>query len=372
MPRPILATIHSAALRHNMALARRRAGGARVWAVVKANAYGHGLERAMRAFASADGFALVEIDAAVRLREMGWSKEILLLEGFFDAEDLPVLATHRIQTIVHCDEQIAMLEHATLAAPLDVHLKINTGMNRLGFRPHVIEEKHIHLSRLPNVRSVGFVTHFANADNADNPDMPQEEQVARFNRASEAQPGMCSMANSASLLNRADLGADWVRAGIMLYGATPGGGTAFDYGLEPAMSLTSEIIAVQQIEAGDAVGYGSRFVASGPMRIGVVACGYADGYPRHAPDGTPIWVEGKRTCLIGRVSMDMLTVDLTDVPEAKVGSPVELWGRYVPIDVVAEAASTIGYELMCAVAPRVPVVEDDSLTPTHAMKEWHG
>ena len=358
MPRPLVATIHLAALQHNLAVARSHAPGAKVWAVVKANAYGHGLRRAVNAFAAADGLALIEVDGAVRLREYGWTKPILLLEGFFDADDLPVCAQHGIQFAVHCNEQIDMLEKTSLAAPVDVHLKLNSGMNRLGFEAGAFRAAHGRLQAIPAVRSITLMTHFANADDPVNAGMPLSEQVRRFTAAVEGVPGNRSLANSAAVLTHPELACDWVRPGIMLYGSTPGGNTAQGFGLKPAMTLASEIIGMQRIEAGAAIGYGSRFIADKPMTIGVVACGYADGYPRHAPSGTPVIVDGHRTSLVGRVSMDMITVDLSDVPGARVGSKVELWGNALPIDEVAAAAGTIGYELMCALAPRVRVVEE--------------
>lgn len=356
MPRPLVATIDISALQHNLAVARLRAPHARVWAVVKAQAYGHGLERAMHAFAEADGLALVEIDYAVHLREWGWTKPILLLEGFFEADDIAVLARHEMQFVVHCDEQIRALEMTNIpGTQFDVHLKMNSGMNRLGFKPDVYVAAYERLQRLACVRSIAMITHFANADDARNPVMPLDEQVRRFITASAGLAGARSAANSAAELMHPGLSYEWVRAGVMLYGGSPGGGAAREFGLRAAMTLESKIIGVQAIEAGDAVGYGSRFVADKPMRIGVVACGYADGYPRHAPDDTPVLVDGVRTGTVGRVSMDMLMVDLTAIPEAGIGSPVQLWGEDLPIDEVATAAGTIGYELMCALAPRVTV-----------------
>lgn len=357
MPRPLTATIHSAALQHNLALAKRHAPNARVWAIVKANAYGHGLERAMRAFSDADGLGLIEVDGAVRLRELGWKKPILLLEGFFDASDVPLLCSHDVQTAVHCDEQIRILEQARLERPIDVHLKMNSGMNRLGFTPAAYRAAHARLSRIESVRSITLMTHFANADDASNTGLPLDDQVRRFKAASEGLPGARSLSNSAAVLTRADLAADWIRPGIMLYGGTPGAASAKSFGLQPTMTLESEIIGIQHVSAGDSIGYGSRFQAEKAMVIGVVACGYADGYPRHAPNGTPIIVEGQRTRLVGRVSMDMITVDLTDITDARIGSKVDLWGKQLPIDEVAQAAGTIGYELMCALAPRVRVLE---------------
>jgi alanine racemase len=357
MPRPIVATIDLAAMQHNLSVAKTCAPLSKVWAVVKANAYGHGLARGLRAFAAADGLALLETDAAFGLRVMGWQKPILLLEGFFDASDLPACAEHAIEFAVHCDDQIDMLEKTRLAKPVDVHLKMNTGMNRLGFMPEAFRAAHARLRAIPAVRNITLMTHFANADDPRNERLPLAEQNRRFREGSDGLPGERSTANSAAVLRHRDDASSWVRPGIMLYGGTPGGNTAAAFGLQAAMSLESEIIGIQRIKAGDAVGYGSRFVAGKPMTIGVVACGYADAYPRHAPDGTPVIVDGVRTAIAGRVSMDMITVDLSSVPTARVGSKVELWGQNLPIDEVANAAGTIGYELMCALAPRVRVAE---------------
>jgi alanine racemase len=348
-------------MQHNLARVRACVPDAKVWAVVKANAYGHGLERGMRGFAGADGLALIELENAVRLRQLGWTKPILLLEGFFDASDIPLLAEHNLNSAVHSIEQIKMLEYTQLYRPIDVHLKMNTGMNRLGFRPEEYAAAHARLSAIPGIRNITLMTHFANAEELEHPRLPIAEQVRRFGAGAEGLPGQRSLSNSAGVLQGAAVpvepGNDWVRPGIMLYGATPGGKSAADYGLLPTMTLSSEIIGVQHLQAGDSVGYGSRFEASGPMTVGVVACGYADGYPRHAPHGTPVIVDGVRTTLVGRVSMDMMAVDLTPVANARVGSKVTLWGDGLPIDEVAQAAGTIGYELMCALAQRVRVAE---------------
>ncbi|MES2743462.1 MAG: alanine racemase [Pseudomonadota bacterium] len=365
MPRPAVATIHIDSMQHNLALAKAWAGGAKVWAVVKANAYGHGLERALRGFAGADGLALVEPEYAQRLRELGWTGPLLLLEGFFDQADLALVQRHGLNPAIHNHAQLAMLEAAPLSSSIDVHLKMNTGMNRLGFTPAQCGAAHARLRALPQVGEISLMTHFANAEDARHPLLPLAEQVRRFHACAAGLAGPRSLSNSAGMLRHhasggtpADpLHSDWVRPGIMLYGGTPGAEPADAYGLRPAMTLSSELIGVQDIAAGDLVGYGSRFQAERPMRVGVVACGYADGYPRHAPQGTPVLVEGVRTTLIGRVSMDMITVDLTAVPGARVGSPVTLWGRGLPIDDVARAAGTIGYELMCALAARVRVEE---------------
>jgi alanine racemase len=360
MPRPLVAIIDIAAMQRNLAVAKQHAPAAKIWAIVKANAYGHGLARAARGFAAADGLGLIELDDAVRLREWGWKKQILLLEGFFHPEDLALLAQHSVQTVIHCNEQIAMLEQATLDAPLDVHLKMNSGMNRLGFAPSVFRAAYARLRAIGNVRNISLVTHFANAEYAeyaDHPIMPVSIQTRRFQDGSAGLTGERSLSNSAAELLHPDVAADWVRPGIMLYGGTPGGRTAAEFGLLPAMTLTSEIIGMQDLAEGDAVGYGSRFIAAHPMKIGVVACGYADGYPRHAPSGTPVLVDGIRTRIVGQVSMDMMSVDLSAVPNARVGSKAILWGNGLPIDEVAHAAGTIGYELMCAVAPRVQIAE---------------
>ena len=362
MPRPILATIHVESIKQNLALAKARAPGAQAWGVLKANGYGHGLERAMRGLADADGLALVEFDNAIKLRELGWKKPILLLEGFFGPEDLHTMAGYALQSAVHCNEQLEWLEAAApqLSARgvrFDLHLKMNTGMNRLGFTPEAYAAAHARLSAISCVGSITLMTHFANADDIDHPLLPIGEQLRRFEHGAAGLLGKRSLSNSAGVLLHQDLKTDWIRPGIMLYGGSPGGATAEDFGLQPTMTLTSEIIGVQKIAAGEVVGYGSRFKADVPMRIGVVACGYADGYPRVAPAGTPVLVDGARTRLVGRVSMDMLTVDLTELPQSGMGSKVTLWGRGLPIDEVALAADTIGYELMCALALRVPVVE---------------
>jgi alanine racemase len=342
-------------MQHNLAVARAHAGAARVWAVVKANGYGHGLMNALRGFADADGMALVEPDAAVLIRQRGWHKPVLLLEGFFDEADLEAVVSHGLDTVVHCEEQLRMLETATLRGSVNIHLKVNSGMNRLGFRPHQVASVHARLRALPGVGQIVLVTHFANADDEHNQALPLAEQVRRMREAAAGLDVPLSLCNSAASLLHGELTEDWVRPGIMLYGGTPGAAPAASFGLTPAMTLSSRLIAIQEIAPGEAVGYGSRFVAGRPTRIGVVACGYADGYPRHAPGGTPILVDGMRCTLAGRVSMDMLTVDLSSAPQARVGSSVTLWGEGMPIDEVAHAAGTIGYELMCAVAPRVAV-----------------
>lgn len=361
MPRPLVALIDLAAMRSNLAVARTAMPDAKIWAVVKADAYGHGLQNALRGFDGADGLSLIEFEAAVRLREMGWVKPIMMLEGLFDPSDLTLADHHRLQLVVHCSEQLAMLAHATVTNPVDVHLKINTGMNRLGFAPDQVPEVYERLRAMKAVNNIDLMTHFANADLGTEARLPVATQLARFKAASQRieaalEDGLtiaASLANSAATLLHGELHSAWIRPGVMLYGGAAGSAPAASFGLVPAMQLQSSLIAVQHIAAGEVVGYGSLFVADQAMRVGVVACGYADGYPRHAPTGTPVLVDGVRTRIIGRVSMDMITVDLGPVPLAAYGSPVTLWGNGLAIDEVANAAGTIGYELMCAVAPRV-------------------
>jgi alanine racemase len=351
MTRPIAASISLPALAHNLSVARRRAAGARVWAVVKAHAYGHGLPAAVRAFGGADGLALLEFDNARRLRALGWRGPILMLEGAFDPDDVALAGELALSLVVHDTSQLEWMR-AHRGPAIDVWLKVNTGMNRLGVAPEEVATMHAALGSLVGVGTVSLMTHFAEADRAGG----AAAQIERFARATEGLPGARSMANSAALIDLPDTHRQWVRPGIMLYGASPfAERSAASLGLRPAMTLTSALIGVRSLRAGDAVGYGATFTAEGPMRIGVVACGYADGYPRHASTGTPVAVAGVSTRIVGRVSMDLLAVDLEPVPDAGVGAPVELWGPQVPVDEVAARAGTIGYELLCAVAPRVPM-----------------
>jgi alanine racemase len=356
MARPLYAQINLAALRSNLALARAKARGAQVLAVVKANAYGHGLMQVLPALEDADGLALVELDAAIELRERRYSRRILLLEGFFHETELVELGNRRLGTVVHDMEQVRMLEKAVLARPLEVFVKVNVGMNRLGFRPAEVAGACQRLSSSPSVAALRLMMHFARADEEDG----LQEALDVFEAACQGLSYPRSLANSAGVVRFAEVGGDVVRPGIMLYGASPlPYDTAQMLGLAPVMTLRSQLIAVQDLAANESVGYGATYTAAKPHRIGVIACGYADGYPRHAPNGTPVLVCGKKVRMAGRPSMDMLTVDLADVPEARVGSPVVLWGEGLPVDDVANAASTVGYELLCAVAPRVPHVPSE-------------
>ena len=351
MSRPIQAHIDLSALQNNLRVARRLASS-RIMAVIKANAYGHGLLRAAEALVEAEGFALLDVRDAVALREAGFRQTILLLEGFFTADELPLLAEYELSTVIHSPQQLAMLDAYPRRNTLPVWLKINTGMNRLGFTPEQVPAVMEKLKSHPAVRDVTLMTHFSHADEPEG----VAEQLERFKGLTAAYRAPRSLANSAALLRYPATHSEWVRPGIMLYGASPFADTsAQQLGLRPVMTLISEIISVRELKAGDRVGYAGLFRADKSMRVGTVACGYADGYPRHAPTGTPILVNGNRTRTLGRVSMDMLGVDLSEVPDADIGSRVTLWGNGLPVEEVASAAGTISYELTCALTARVPV-----------------
>jgi alanine racemase len=373
MPRPIQAKLDLIALESNLQVARR-ATSARIMSVIKADGYGHGLMRAAEALAATDGYALLDIQDAVRLREAGYRQTILLLEGVFSAEELPVIAEYDLTCVIHSAWQIAMLDAypgngTPGSGKLDVWLKVNSGMNRLGFAPQQVAQAMDQLRRHRSVRDITLMTHFANADEA----RGIREPLALFNDLAAHYRVPRSLANSAALLRYPEAHGDWVRPGIMLYGASPfADASAQQFGLKPAMTLSSRIIATQELRAGGEVGYGALFRADHAMRIGIVACGYADGYPRqsgrvepeapgtHRPtpcgyNGTPVLVDGQRIMTLGRVSMDMLYVDLSTLPQADIGSRVVMWGEGLPIEEVARAAGTVSYELMCALTSRVPV-----------------
>ena len=368
MPRPIQAFVHSDALRHNLQRMKDCTPDARVWAVVKANAYGHGIERAYEGLRGCDGFALLDLNEAQRVRDLGWRGPVLLLEGVFETRDLELCSRLNLWHTVHCTEQIDMLSQHKTQQAHRVFLKLNSGMNRLGFTPDAFRSAWTRLNQLPQVDEISLMTHFSDADGPGG----IAEQMQVFEKAAQDLPGERSTCNSAAVLRHGthpNVSADWVRPGIALYGAAPDfpQRSIADWNLQPTMSLRSQLIAVQNLQAGDAVGYGSAFRADKAMRIGVVACGYADGYPRHCPTGTPVLVNGVRTRTVGRISMDMVTVDLTPCELAGVqagfGSEVTLWGKSIngvvlPIDEVAQSAGTVGYELMCAVANRVGFIQN--------------
>jgi alanine racemase len=354
--RPIQARISIGAMAHNLRVARSHSGAAQVFAVVKANAYGHGLSRARRAFAAADGLAVLTLEEAANLRLMGVEHPILLLEGIFGADEIPTCAELDLWPVLHHAAQLDWLQQQPPARPLHVFLKFDTGMHRLGFPLSDHAAIVARVRSLPGIADVTLMTHFAKADEAAGVDwqlQPFLEETAGYDLP-------WSSANSAALLRYQQTQGMWVRPGIMLYGASPFADvSAAEMGLRPAMTLQSEILSVRTLQAGEGVGYGLLFRAEREMRVGIVACGYADGYPRHALTGTPVRVDGRMSRTLGRVSMDMLCVDLSECTEARVGSPVVLWGDGLPVDDVAAAAGTSSYELLCALAARVPVEEID-------------
>lgn len=364
--RPIVATIHTDAFRHNLGRIRELAPESKIWSVVKAKAYGHSLEAAFKGLESTDGFALLDIADAQWLRDHGWGGRILLLEGLFSQRELELVIKLQCDLVVHSEKQVLWLEsfqnHSS--RPINVFLKLNSGMNRLGLRPEAYRTAFHRLH--PGGYHLHHMTHFANADQVDQ-SPTVGEQMECFNKTTEGLEAPSSLANSAAILWHRNALGDWVRPGILLYGVSPTGVHAdiIRSEFQAVMSLRSEIIDIQNLKKGDHVGYGSRYEAPEDMRVAVIAGGYADGYPRHAEDGTPVWVEAAGTqgdgviCpIVGRVSMDMLTIDLREAPNAKIGSVVELWGNEVPVDDVAQMSGTIGYELICALAQRVPVLTE--------------
>lgn len=359
MPRPTYATLDFSALANNHKRVRTRVDNAKIWSVVKANAYGHGLLRTAETLAPlTDGFALVEFDGAAALRAAGIKHPIMMLEGCYDNSDLQRCAELKLTPVVHSMAQVRALVASKLSNPIDIAVKLNTGMNRLGFDVSELSSALRLLKRHASVAGITLMTHFADADGASG----IAEQLTCFRKAAHGLDLPLSMANSAAILRYPESHGDWVRPGIMLYGSSPfPGATAESFGLKPVMSLHSKLIATRSLKAGDTVGYGGIFTAPKSMRIGIVACGYADGYPRHAPTGTPIVVGGVRTRTVGRVSMDKICVDLEPVPKAEAGTPVLLWGSdgksLLSADEVAAAAGTISYELFCSLARRVPIEE---------------
>jgi len=362
--RPIVASIYTEAFRHNLNRVRELAPESKIWSVIKARAYGNCFDAAIIGLASTDGFALLDIADARWLREHGWNGRILLLEGIFHQNEINIAQELGCDLVVHCEAQVQWLEQFEGKAhkPFNVFLKMNSGMNRLGFKPPQYR------TAFHRLHSAGYhmhhMTHFANADQVDQqPSVGYQMEI--FSQTIDGLEAPTSLANSAAILWHRNALGDWVRPGIMLYGASPTGNFSDikHAQLKAVMHLDSEIIDIQELEKGDRIGYGGRYLAPEAMRIGIVACGYADGYPRHAQDGTPVWVFNARddgsglVCpIVGRVSMDMLTIDLRQAPNAVIGTAVELWGEQVPVDDVAQMSGTIGYELLCAVAPRVPVV----------------
>ncbi|GAB4353773.1 MAG: alanine racemase [Gammaproteobacteria bacterium] len=352
MSRPAEALIDLSALAHNLSRARQAMPGCRVMAVVKANGYGHGAIRVAGALRSADAFAVACLDEAEELREAGFAHPVNVLEGFYDGAELRRFSRHHIDATLHQVEQIEALERTRLERPLKVWLKVDTGMHRLGVPVEDVTRLWQRLRECPSVGGIGLMTHLACAD--DRGDPFTEQQLLCFAGAVGQLSGERSIANSAGILGWPAAVADWIRPGIMLYGASPFcDGSAEAEGLRPVMTLRTRLIAVKELEAGETVGYGRTWRSERPSRIGVAAIGYGDGYPRHAPSGTPVLVNGRRAPLAGRVSMDMITIDLTDLPESAIGDPVVLWGEGLPAEEIAAAAGTIPYELFCQVTSRV-------------------
>ncbi len=352
MSRPLHAWIDREALSANLTVARGHTPRSRLMAVIKADGYGHGLIRVAGALQNADALAVASLEEAMRLREAGIRKPILLLEGFFQAEELPLVVAHHLETVVHSPHQIQQLRETLLPRLPPVWIKLDSGMNRLGFPPEDLPWVWEQLTELELPAPPRLMTHLACADQPGN--SLTRQQLSLFAQAVEHFATERSIANSAGLLAWPDSRVEWVRPGIMLYGASPfAEREAREFGLRPAMYLRSALIAVKTCPRGSHVGYGATWRCPENMRIGVVAAGYGDGYPRHAPAGTPVSVNGRIATLVGRVSMDMLTVDLREHPEAQPGDPVVLWGDEPSVDCVARHAGTIGYELLTQVTHRV-------------------
>ena len=352
MTRPLRAAIRLSALRHNLNRVRMAAPASRVMAVVKANGYGHGLERVAAALGDADGFGVACLEEAVRLREAGIRQPITLFEGFVDPRELPEIGRLQLDIVVHHEQQLVVLERLKKSMSLRVWFKIDSGMHRLGFPSEQARSVYARLTACDCVEEVRLFSHLAAAD--DRRSGYTRRQLNQFMDITDGMKGARSLANSGAILGWPDTHLDWVRPGLMLYGISPfAGGVAADEGLQPVMTLSSRLIAVNRCKRQDAIGYGHAWVCPQDMPVGIVAAGYGDGYPRHAISGTPVLVNGRRAQIIGRVSMDMLSIDLRAHPEARVGDEVVLWGDGLPVEEVAQHAGTIPYELVCAVAPRL-------------------
>jgi alanine racemase len=352
----VCASIDTGALRHNLQVIRRLAPKSRVMAVIKANAYGHGLVAVAKALEAADAFAVARIGEAIVLREAGIKMPIVLLEGVFDSEQLAAAAAGDFELVVHTQEQIELLLAAPPGARIKVWLKLDSGMNRLGFKAEGFPAAYAALSRASALKApINLITHLACADM---PELPATaEQLMVFGAATRSLAGERSVVSSAALLSFPDSQADWVRPGLLLYGVSPfKGSTGADHGVRPVMTLRSQVIAIKDLVVGDRVGYGGTWTAARPTRLAIVSAGYGDGYPRSACSGTPVLVNGEHAALVGRVSMDMIAIDTTDVQrEPTVGDPVVLWGEGLAIEEVATRAETIPYTLLCGISQRVAV-----------------
>ncbi|GAL13811.1 alanine racemase [Vibrio astriarenae] len=347
------ACIDLSALQHNLRQLRQQASKSKVLAVVKANGYGHGLRHIAQHAEGADAFGVARIQEALQLRACGIVKPILLLEGFYSAMDLPVLVTNNIQTVVHCEEQLDALEQAELDAPVVVWLKVDSGMHRLGVRPEQYQDFVQRLHACKNVaKPLRYMSHFASADEPEKP--VTQQQIDLFDSLTQGCEGERSLAASAGVLAWPSSYHDWIRPGIIMYGVSPFSyKTAQQLGYKPVMTLKSHLIAVREVKAGESVGYGGIWTSERDTKVGVIAIGYGDGYPRVAPNGTPVLVNGRRAPIAGRVSMDMLTVDLGPDAQDKVGDEAVLWGEDLPVEEVAQHIETIAYELVTKLTSRV-------------------
>ena len=352
MTRPARARIDLQALQHNFRRVQQAAPHSKIIAIVKAHAYGHGLVRVAQALSGADAFGVACLEEAITLREAGCDRRIVLLEGLFSPADIELINGYRLDVVIHSLHQVEMLEQGRPGQPLDIWLKMDTGMHRLGFRPAQAAAVAERLRAIPQVATLRLMTHFACAD-----DLASDvtaTQIRLFNETPGTDVAECSLANSAGVLGWPEARREWVRPGIMLYGSSPlTGQSAAALDLQPVMTLSTELIAINALGRGDAVGYGGDWVCPRDMRVGVAAIGYGDGYPRHAASGMPVLVNGRPASLAGRVSMDMICIDLGDQPDARVGDAVVLWGAGLPVDTVAAQAGTISYELLCGVGSRV-------------------
>ncbi len=351
------ATIDLLAISHNLAVVRHYAPHAQIMTVIKADGYGHGLLSVAKALTKADALAVARVDEAIRLRKAGFKQRLAVLEGFMSREELDAFVTYNLEAVIHCAEQVGLLEDKKDLCSLSLWLKIDSGMNRLGFKPtEFLTIYHRLKACLAFDAIIHFMTHLANADDENDP--KTLEQIKLFKKTVNPFKGACSIANSAGIFSWKAALSDWVRPGLMLYGISPfekktGGQLA----LKPVMNLYSQLIAIKELQKGEAVGYGGTWVADKTMRLGIVAIGYGDGYPRHAKTGTPVLINGQRVPLVGRVSMDMLTVDLSLQPQAKVYDSVTLWGDGLAVEEIAICANTIAYTLVCGITPRVIKIE---------------
>lgn len=360
MSRGAIVSINLSALKHNYTKIQQLTHHRSIIAMIKSNGYGHGLLRMANQLSQASALGVACLDEALVLREAGIKNNIICMEGFFDASEIPIMQQHQLIAVIHQSEQIAQLEKANIVEPLSVWLKIDTGMHRLGFPVDNALSAYEQLKNLAQVKTpIGLMTHLADADNTDR--AFTETQIKKFNEITAKLSGPKSIVNSAGIMAYPKAHADWVRPGIMLYGVSPfSQRTGVEEGLQPVMTLRAKIISIQHCQQGDAVGYGCTWHCPEAMPVGIVGIGYGDGYPRHAPNGTPTLIHGKICPLIGRVSMDMIAVDLRPLQQVAIDDPVVLWGEGLPVEKIAAQAGTIGYELLCGVTQRVKFIEVNS------------